>query len=83
MQSDDVVDPADAALDRMLGLMADNTEDEERRERILDLMLTLPPIIEWPQEAIEMWRNVYEYCRSLRRDLEQRNLEQMYNADGD
>lgn len=34
VQSDDVVDPVDAALNWMLGRMADRTEDEERRERM-------------------------------------------------
>lgn len=83
VQSDDVVDPVDAALNRMLGHMADSTEDEGRRERILGLMLTLPPIAEWPPEIIGEWRHLYEYCRSLRRDLEEQELEQMYNAEGD
>jgi hypothetical protein len=46
-------------------------------------MLTLPPIAEWPPEIIEQWRDLHTYIRSLRRKLEQRELEQMYDATGD
>jgi hypothetical protein len=74
MDSSDVVDPADAAINELLGQIADRTRDPERRERIIDMMLTLPPITEWPPEALEKWRDTYEYVRSLRRDLEQRQL---------
>jgi hypothetical protein len=71
MDSSDVVEPRDAAVNELLGQIADRTRDPERRERILGLMLTLPPLAEWPAEALEQWRATYDYIRSLRRDLEQ------------
>jgi len=44
-------------------------------------MVMLPPSPEWPPEFREKARETYEYIRGLRRDLERRQLEQMYNAD--
>jgi len=52
------------------------------REKILDLLVTVPSIAEWPPEAIEQWRALASYLRGLRRELEQRELERMFNADG-
>jgi hypothetical protein len=82
MDSPDVVDPADAALNELLAYMVDYTHDEERYQRILDLMLTVPPIAEWRPEAIDQWRMTCDYIRNLRRQLQQRELEQMYDASG-
>ncbi|WP_445161438.1 hypothetical protein ACTXG5_25535 [Mycobacterium sp. Dal123C01] len=82
MQSDDVVDPVDAALHQMLGHIADNTEDEGRRDRVRGLMLTLPPIAEWPPQMYERWHELHDYIRGCRRELEQRQLEQMFEATG-
>ena len=81
MESDDVVHPADAQIHELLGRIADNTEDEHRRERLLELMVMLPPSAEWPPEFREKARETYEYIRGLRRDLERRELEHMYSAD--
>jgi hypothetical protein len=83
VDSSDVVDPGDAALNELLGQIADNTQDEQRRERVLGLMLTVPPIAEWPPEAIERWRADCNHIRDLRRELEQRELEQMCDAVSD
>jgi len=83
MDSSDVVDPADARIYELLAQIAENTEDTERRERIIGLMLTLPPIAEWPPEVFERWRGIHDYIRGLRCDLEQRQLEEMYNENGD
>ena len=79
MDSSDVVDPVDARIYELLAQIAERTEDKERRERIITLMLTLPPIAEWPREVLEQWQGIHEYVRGLRRDLEQRQLEEMLN----
>ena len=65
-----------------MGQIADNTQDEHMREKILDLLVTVPSIAEWPPEAIEQWRALTGYLRGLRRELEQRELERMFDADG-
>jgi hypothetical protein len=77
----DCVDPGDAAISELLGQIADGTRDPERRERILGLMMTVPPIAEWPPEALDQCRATYEYVRSLRRDLELRQLEEMFDRE--
>jgi hypothetical protein len=46
-------------------------------------MLTLPPSHQWPPEALDQLRATHEYIRGLRRDLEQRQLEEMYDYTGD
>jgi hypothetical protein len=80
MDCPDVVDPADAALSELLVRIAERTQDEGRREKLLDLMLTLPPIAEWPREMLDEWCKTYDYVRSLRRELEQHQLERMYDG---
>ncbi|KAA1248289.1 hypothetical protein F0Q45_21385 [Mycobacterium simiae] len=84
MDSDDVIDPADAELHALLGQIADRTDDEERRERILGVMVTLPPIADWPPDMLERARATHAYVRGLRRDLQRRELEAMYaGTEGD
>jgi hypothetical protein len=83
MDSSDVVDPADAALHELLAHMAERTPDPDRREKIPDLMLTVAAVARWPPEAFDQWRATCEYIRSLRRDLQRRELEQMCDASGD
>lgn len=82
MDAQDRVDPADAAIHTLLGHIADNTKDPQKREKILDLMVTAPAVIEWPPEAIDQWRATLRYVRSLRRDLEERELNRIYEASG-
>jgi iron-sulfur cluster repair protein YtfE (RIC family) len=83
MDSGDVIDPADRAIHEILGRIADRTEDQQRRQRILEVMVTVPPIAQWPPDALEQWREFYAHVRGLRRRLEQRELEAMYDAGGD
>jgi hypothetical protein len=66
--SDDVVDPADAALNDLLAHLAEGN-DGARCAEILDLMLTLPPIATWPREFLQ---ELYEVCSwvGLRHRLE-------------
>lgn len=82
MDSSDVVDPADAALNELLAHIAENAHNQDRREKILDLMLTLSPVADWPREMLDEWRTTYGYIRSLRRQHEQRQLERMYDGGG-
>ena len=69
VQSGDVVDPADAALNDLLAHIAETSGDDEKREKIFDLMLTAPPMPEWPLEFLQA---MYEVCSwvGLRHRLE-------------
>jgi hypothetical protein len=53
VNSDDVVDPGDAAIQALLALTAENTHDHERREKLLDAILTIPPLTKWPPHCRE------------------------------
>jgi len=81
MDTSDAVDPTDAKIQGLLAQLADMTTDTARRDRIVGLILTLPPIAEWPAEAFEECRKTYEYVRGLRRDLEVRQLKQMFDGE--
>jgi hypothetical protein len=60
VESDDVVDPGDAAVQALLALTAEITPDDEKREKLLDAILTIPPLTEWPSECRE---KLWETCQ--------------------
>lgn len=78
----DAVDPTDAKLQELLAHIAENTQDKDRREKIIDLILTLPPIAQWPPEMFDKWRKTCDYILGLRREHELRQLKRMFD-DGD
>lgn len=53
MDFDGVVDPGDAAFQALLALTAADTHDPEKRDTLIDAILTLPPLTEWPPENLE------------------------------
>jgi hypothetical protein len=69
VQSDDVVDAGGAAIQALLALTAEKTDDRERRETLLDAILTIPPLREWPPECRKKLRETCEYVISLSPDL--------------
>jgi hypothetical protein len=64
---DDAVDPGDAALQELLASMAEYTQDFERRDRLLDHLLTMPPLVEWSPDALDKLRETCRYIISLAR----------------
>jgi hypothetical protein len=63
VESDDVVDPGDAAIQALLALTAENTDDDEKREKLFDAILTIPPLTEWPPD----WREkLWETCQFIK-----------------
>jgi len=82
VDSSDVVDPTDAVLQDLLAQIAERTPDKARRDKIVDLVLTLPPIAQWPPEMLDEWRKTSDYIRSLRREHELRQLERMFATTG-
>jgi hypothetical protein len=71
VESDDVVDPGDAALQALLAAVAQNTRDDERRDRLIDYILTIPPLTDWPPDCREKLRETCQFVISLSRDLKQ------------
>ena len=74
VESDDVVDPGDAALQALLA-----TDDDEKRDRLMDYILTVPPLTEWPPDCREKLGETCQFMRDLSRDL-RHNTE--YREDG-
>jgi len=62
VESDDVVDPGDAAIQALAALTAEHTRDDEKRDMLTDFILTAPPLSEWPPD----WRDILlETCRFI------------------
>jgi hypothetical protein len=80
MESDDLVDPGDAALQAMLASMAERSHDVERRESLLDHVITVPPLAGWPTDSLEALRQTCHYVISLARLS--RELTQLVETDG-
>jgi hypothetical protein len=72
MESDDVVDPGDAAIQALLALTADNTRDEEKRDMLMDFILTAPPLAEWPADWREIPLETCQFIKSLAEELRRR-----------
>jgi hypothetical protein len=72
VESDDVVDPGDAAIQALLALTAENTDDEEKRDRLMDYILTLPPLTEWSPEGWEKLRETCRFIKNLAQELRHR-----------
>ena len=61
VESDDVVDPGDAAIQALLALTAENTDGDENREKPLDAILAIPPLTEWPPDSRETLLETCQY----------------------
>jgi hypothetical protein len=72
VDSNDIVDPGDAAVQALLALTAENTHDDERRDRLIDAILTLPPLTEWPPGCREKLVETGQFIKGLAEDLRQR-----------
>ena len=72
MDSDDVVDPGDAAVQALLALTAEKTRDPEKRDFLIEAILTVPPLTEWPPECCEKLVATGQFIKSLAEDLRQR-----------
>lgn len=73
MRSDDVVDPADAAVQALLNLAADSTNDPEKRDELIDAILTIPPLAQWPAVARDNLLATCQFIAELGDDLRLRN----------
>jgi hypothetical protein len=50
-----------AELQDLLAQVAERTADKAKRDKVVDLILTLPPIVQWPSEAFDQCGETYEY----------------------
>ena len=72
MDSDDVVDPGDAAVQALLALTAEKTLDPDKHDLLIDAILTMPSLTEWPPESLEKLSETCRFIKSLAEDLRQR-----------
>lgn len=72
MQSDDMVDPGDAAVQALLPLTAENTHDEGKRDMLIDGILSLPSLRVWPPEWREILLEACHFIKGLGEDLRRR-----------
>ncbi|OBK45601.1 hypothetical protein [Mycobacterium kubicae] len=72
MDSDDIVDPGDAAIQALFALTAENTDDHEKREKLLDAILTTPSLTEWTADHRQKLLVTCLYIKSLAHDLRRR-----------
>ncbi len=72
MESEGIVDPGDAAIQALMALTAENTRDEQKRDMLMDFMLTAPPLAEWPREWREMLLESCQFIKNLAEDLRRR-----------
>ncbi|MBY0287298.1 MAG: hypothetical protein K2X52_09120 [Mycobacteriaceae bacterium] len=75
MDSEDVVEPIDALLQELLAAVAERTADSARRDAIMDHILTVPPVREWPAESLEQLMDACEYVKRLAHEMRQNRRE--------
>ena len=62
----------DAALQALLASIAEHSEDADKRDLLMDYILTVPTLREWPTDARERMRDTCDYVTGLARDLRQK-----------
>lgn len=72
MNSDDVVDPGDAAFQALLAFAAANLRDKKKRDLLVDGILTAPPMNDWPSESLDALIDTCRYIFDLGDDLRRR-----------
>jgi hypothetical protein len=72
MDADDLVDSGDAALQASLASVAENASDDERRDRLMDGVVTVPPLREWPADSLDELGNTMQFVISCAQDLRRR-----------
>jgi hypothetical protein len=80
MDCDDIVDPGDAAVQALLAFTAENTGDPAKRDLLIDAILTLPPLGDWPAESLQKLIDTGRFVIGLAEDL-RRKGEISYDAD--
>jgi hypothetical protein len=72
MEFDDVVDPGDTALQALLASIAEHTSDAAKRDKLLDILLTVPPMSQWPNDLLEHMQATCRFVIDLSRELRKR-----------
>lgn len=65
MNHDDVVEPGDNALQALLALVAEHTDDQDKRDFLYDFILTCPPLHGWPMGSQDRLAETCNYVIGL------------------
>lgn len=69
VHSDDAVEPIDAAFQALLAHAAAEIRDDEKRDKLIDGILTLPPVAEWPPDSQEKLWETCQFIKGLGREV--------------
>jgi len=72
MEFDDVVDPGDAAVQALLAFTAETTGDPAKRDLLIDAILALPPLEDWPAKSLQKLIETSRFVIGLAEDLRQK-----------
>lgn len=72
VESKDIVDRGEAAVQALAALTAQNTHDDEKRDMLMDFILTAPPLAEWPSDWREILSEACQFIAHLAEDLRRR-----------
>jgi hypothetical protein len=64
-----LIDFGDAAVQALLALVVESTHDHEKHGWLIDALLTVPPLAEWPSECREMLLETCHFMKGLADDL--------------
>lgn len=67
MQDQDKVGTNDAVLQELLASVAEHTHDPAKKAFVLDFLLTMEPLAEWPEQALDALTHTCGYVISLAR----------------
>lgn len=67
MQDQDKVGTSDAVLRELLASVAEHTHDPANKAFVLDFLLTMEPLAEWPEPALDALSQTCGYVISLAR----------------
>jgi hypothetical protein len=75
VEADEFVDPGDAAVQALLAFTAENTGDPAKRDLLIDAILTLPPLEDWPAESLQKLIETGRFVIGLAEDLRQKRAQ--------
>lgn len=62
MDPDDIVEPADPALQALLAPAVEQTDCAEKRDKLNDFILTCPALHEWPADSQDRLQETCSYA---------------------
>jgi hypothetical protein len=58
--SEDCVEPGDSALQALLAALAERANDDSERDKLINSVLTIPSITQWPTVWLEQFQRTLQ-----------------------